>query len=213
MASVARIPPKQTVWQAILIVTVFVLLSVPLGLALKRIAQQSQVQLTVRNTLQQAVAAANGRISALRVEANDEGIGVDAVIMVPHHVSSLEATLQGQLEAQLGRQAVVLHIREVLTSDDASFARQQGTLAELQRSVLALQDAENLRLQRQQAAQDARMQMVQALLPYLGRLNAARTGPAGSSGWRPMPASRCFVRSGSNATWPRCGKTPPRRWS
>lgn len=167
--------PKQTVWQAILIVTVFVLLSVPLGLALKRIAQQSQVQLTVRNTLQQAVAAANGRISALRVEANDEGIGVDAVIMVPHHVGGLEATLQGQLEAQLGRQAVV-HIREVLTSDDASFARQQGTLAELQRSVLALQDAENLRLQRQQAAQDARMQLVQALLPYLGRLERSEDG-------------------------------------
>ena len=43
--------PKQTALQAMLIVACFALLSVPLGLALKKIALQSQTELVVRTTL------------------------------------------------------------------------------------------------------------------------------------------------------------------
>ena len=167
--------PKQTAWQAILIVSVFALLSVPLGLALKRIALQSQAELTVRDVLDRAAADVNGRVSALRVENGSDGIAVDAVMMVPNHASGLEATLQRQLSSRLGRPASV-RIREVLTADDASFAQQQGTLAELKRSVLALQDAESLRTQRQQAAQAEQARMAQTLLPYLGRLSRSDDG-------------------------------------
>lgn len=167
--------PKQTVWQATLIVTVFALLSVPLGLALKRIALQSQAELTVRDVLDRAAADANGRVSALRVENGSDGIAVDAVMMLPNHASGLEAALQRQLSSRLARPASV-RIREVLTADDASFAQQQGTLADLKRSVLALQDAESLRTQRQQAAQAEQARMAQALLPYLGRLSRSDDG-------------------------------------
>jgi len=161
--------PKQTAWQAILIVGCFALLSIPLGLALKRIALQSQTELAVRTALNAAADEVSGRVSALRVDSGPGGVGVDAVMMTPRHVNGLEASLQQRLGAQLA-QPVVVRIREVLTSDDATFAKQQGTLAELRRSVTALQDAESVRAaQLQQQAQDlSRMQG--ALLPYLGRL-------------------------------------------
>ena len=75
--------PKQTAWQAGLIIASFLLLSIPLGLALKRIALQSQTELTVRTTLDAAAAGVNGRVSALRVDTAGEGVGVDAVVLVP----------------------------------------------------------------------------------------------------------------------------------
>ncbi|HMT38870.1 MAG TPA: DUF389 domain-containing protein, partial [Thermomonas sp.] len=170
--------PKQSAWQALLIVGTFVLLSIPLGLALKRIALQSQTELTVRTTLDAAAAGVNGRVSALRVDTTGDGVGVDAVVLVPTHAAGLEARLQRTLGERLGR-PVAVRVREVLTADDATVARQQGTLAELKRSVLALQDAESVRAQKQQAAQAQQARVTAALLPYLGRLQRATSGP----GW------------------------------
>ena len=167
--------PKQTAWQAILIVATFVLLSIPLGLALKRIALQSQTELSVRTALEDAANEVNGRVSALRVDTTGEGVGVDAVMLVPAHANGMEARLQRALASRLNR-PVAVRIREVLTADDASVARQQGTLAELKRSVLALQDAESTRSQRQQAAQAQHARISNALLPYLGRLQRGSDG-------------------------------------
>ena len=161
--------PKQTAWQALMIVASFVLLSVPLGLALKRIALQSQTELAVRASLEAAASQAGGRVSALRIDNAGDGVAVDVVMMLPSHVGGLESRLQAQLAERTAR-PVSLRLREVLTDDDASIARQQGTLAELKRSVLALEDAESARNQRLQAAQAQQARISAALLPYLGRL-------------------------------------------
>ena len=167
--------PKQSAWQAALIVATFVLLSIPLGLALKRIAVQSQTELAVRTTLDAAAAGINGRVSALRVDTATEAVAVDAVMLVPAHAGGMEARLQSALEGRLGR-PVSVRVREVLTADDATVAREQGTLAELKRSVLALQDAESLRTQRQQAALAQQARISAALLPYLGKLQRSSDG-------------------------------------
>ena len=158
--------PKQTAWQALLIITSFTLLSVPLGMALKRIALQSQTELAVRASLDETAARVGGRVSALRVDAAGDRVSVDAVMMLPSHVNGLEARLQAKLAERTGRE-VSLRVHEILTADDASFERQQGTLAELRRSISALQDAETAR-QSAQAEQQASMQA--SLLPWLGRL-------------------------------------------
>jgi uncharacterized hydrophobic protein (TIGR00271 family) len=167
--------PKQTAWQAGLIIGSFLLLSIPLGLALKRIALKSQVELSVRATTEAAAQRASGRVSALRVDLAKDGVNVDAVMMVPHHINGLEASLQQTLASELGR-PVDVQVREVLTADDASFALQEGTLAELRRSIAALQTAESGRTAAEQA-KDARQQRLQAeLLGYLGRLTPSTDG-------------------------------------
>ena len=69
-----------------------------------------------------------------------------------------------------------MRVQEVLTSDDASFARQQGTLAELRRNITALQDAENVRSAQQRTQVEQRTEMQADLLPYLGRLERSPDG-------------------------------------
>lgn len=167
--------PKQTAWQAGLIIGSFVLLSIPLGLALGRIALKSQVELSVRAATDTAAANASGRVSGLRVDITKNGVNVDAVMMMPRHVNGLETSLETSLTSQLGR-PVNVQIREVLTADDATFAQQQGTLAELRRSVDALQTAESGRTSAQQAKQVERVRLQTALLGYLGRLESSADG-------------------------------------
>ena len=167
--------PKQTAWQAGLIVASFLLLSIPLGLALKRIALQSQTELIVRSTLDEKALAVSGRVNALRVDSSGEGVAVEAVVLIPKHVAGMEAQLQQELATKLGR-PVNVRVQEVLTADDASFAQQQGTLAELRRSVTALQDAESVRGAQQRAIADERAGLQATLLPYLGRMQRSTDG-------------------------------------
>jgi uncharacterized hydrophobic protein (TIGR00271 family) len=167
--------PKQTAWQAGLIVAGFVLLSIPLGLALKRIAVQSQTELAVRTILEAQARDVSGRVSVLRVDAAREGVTVEAVMLMPRHVAGIEARLQRKLVAKLAR-PVSVRVQEVLTADDASFARQQGTLAELRRSVTALQDAESVRSAQQRAIAEQLATIHASLLSYLGRVQRSADG-------------------------------------
>jgi hypothetical protein len=167
--------PKQTAWQAGLIVASFLLLSIPLGLALKRIALQSQTELIVRATLEARAQAFAGRVNALRVDSSGVGVAVEAVVLMPRHVAGIDAQLQQELGAKLGR-PVIVRVQEVLTADDAGFAQQQGTLAELRRSVTALQDAESVRGAQQRAIADQRAALQATLLPYLGRVQRSADG-------------------------------------
>jgi uncharacterized hydrophobic protein (TIGR00271 family) len=167
--------PKQTAWHAGLIIATFVLLSIPLGIALKRISLQAQVELAVRAATDEAATRGAGRVSGLRVDMVKHGVNVDAVLMVPHHINGLETSLQEGLSRQLGR-PVHVQVREVLTADDASFAQQQDSLMELRRSVAALQTAESGRTAAQQA-KDAQQRRLRAqLLGYLGQLTPGADG-------------------------------------
>ncbi|MFS8136660.1 MAG: TIGR00341 family protein [Thermomonas sp.] len=167
--------PKQTAWHAGLIIATFVLLSIPLGIALKRIALQAQVELAVRAATDEAATRGSGRVSGLRVDMVKGGVNVDAVLMVPHHINGLETSLQDELTRQLG-QPVHVQVREVLTADDASFAQQQGSLAELRRSVAALQTAESGRTAAQQAKDAQQLRLQAQLLGYLGQLTPSANG-------------------------------------
>lgn len=167
--------PKQTAWQAVLIVGCFVLLSIPLGLALKKIALQSQTELIVRSTLEAKAQEVAGRVSALRVDAGGNGVAVEAVVLLPEHIAGVDSMLEKELGAKL-RRPVDVRVQEVLTANDASFAQQQGTLAELRRSVTALQDAESVRAGQLQQRTQALSRMQGTLLPYLGRLQTSDDG-------------------------------------
>ncbi len=158
----------------------------------------------MRTTLDAAAAGVNGRVSALRVDTAVEGVGVDAVVLVPTHAAGLEARLQRTLGERLGR-PVAVRVREVLTADDATVARQQGTLAELKRSVLALQDADPAQqagLEPQAwALQRWRATRVDVVLA--GVDDATRRCVGRGAAQRPLGARHRHRRSG----------TPPRRRS
>lgn len=131
--------PRQTAVQAVLIVGCVVVLSIPLGLALREIAGRSVAERSVRGVLEDAARAQDGRMTSLRVERDGDGWAVDAVLLVPRHRSGLEARLAGQLQRDL-QAPVRVRVHEVLTATDAALRAEQATLAELRASVARLQD-------------------------------------------------------------------------
>ena len=161
--------PKQTAWQAGLIIGTFVLLSIPLGLSLRRIALQTQAEVTIRAALDAAAAESGGRVSALRVDPVGNAFTVDAVLMTPRYVNGLDTRLSEILTRKLNRK-VDVQLREVVTADDKSIASQQATLSELSRSIASLKQADAQRGEAMQSQREARLAVLEALVGRIGTL-------------------------------------------
>jgi uncharacterized hydrophobic protein (TIGR00271 family) len=167
--------PKQSAWQALLIVGCFVVLSIPLGIALRDIAARGLIERTVRQALEAEADRANGRVSGLRVVANANPVQVDAVLMVPAHLSNMPARLERELEARLAR-PVDVQVRELLLQDQARIARETSTLAQLRSSVAQLQDAAARQTRAREVRENAREATREAVLVQLGRIEALQDG-------------------------------------
>lgn len=159
--------PKQTAWQAFLIIGTFLVLSVPLGLALRDIAARGLAERTIRAALDEAAREAGGRISTLRVDRDDATLAVDAMLLTPVHQPRLADALEDALERQLGR-PVRVQLREVLTADDARLAREQASLAELRESVNRLQGAADQDRQARDARRALELAIRDRALGWLG---------------------------------------------
>lgn len=167
--------PKQTVWQAFLIVGTFLLLSLPLGLALRDIAARGLAERTIRATLDRAAAEAGGRISTLRVDRDGAALAVDALLVTPVHKPRLGDQLEDQLERLIGR-PVRVELREVLTADDARLAREQASLAELRESVTRLQGAADLERRANEARHTLESSVRERGVAWIGALEALDDG-------------------------------------
>lgn len=167
--------PKQTAWQAALIVGTFALLSLPLGVALRDIAARGLVERTVRQVLEAHVSRAEGRVTGLRVNAAADPVQVDAVLLMPRPSAALTGQVAQALEARLARR-VDMQVREVLLQDDARLARDASSLAELRNSVAQLQDAAARQSRAQVDRQGAMDAARDALLARLGRIERLEDG-------------------------------------
>lgn len=167
--------PKQTVWQAVLIIAIFAVLSVPLGLGLKRIAEQSRARAVTRTVLERTASQLHGRITGLRVDQDEDGTDVDAVLTAPRHAEGLEARLRSELTEALPGD-VHLNLLEVATTSDASIAEQQASLRELRESIDVLRrDATDADLTRAKKASDTGV-MQQRVLRQFGTFQTASDG-------------------------------------
>ena len=195
--------PKQTAWQASLIVASFLLLSIPLGLALKRIALQSQAELVVRGTLDRAATAASGRVSGLRVDTAEGRIAVDAVVTLPSHVTGLEAKLQEELKATL-KQPVTVRVQEVLTSDDASFASSRAPWPSCGATSPPCRTPRTCAARSSAPRSSSARRCRRICCPTWGGSSAVRMAACGRCGCHPTPACAWRARNGS-----RLRSTPP----
>ncbi len=178
--------PKQTAWQAALIVGSFVLLSIPLGVALRDISARGLADRTVRDKLDAAAREGGGRITTLRVDRNGKTLNVDAVLLTPRHRPHLGAQLERALEDTLG-QPVVVELREVLTADDAEVAMAQMTLSHLRESVDQLQSAATRGAKARSQREQAIAAMQQRALLHFGDLDVLADGK--SARWRLRPSA------------------------
>ncbi|GAA4856955.1 DUF389 domain-containing protein [Luteimonas vadosa] len=169
--------PKQSAFQAGLIIGAFLLLSIPLGLALRDIAARTLAQSTVRSTLEAAAREGGGRITTLRVDAGGKTIQVDAVLLTPEGRPDLAPRLERTLEDRLGR-PVTVQLQEVHTADMARLQREQSTLSELRNSVAELQTAATRDAASREAHDAALIAMRQRALGHFGTLEVLDGGRA-----------------------------------
>ncbi len=93
--------PKQTAWQATMIVGTFLLLSIPLGLALRDIAARGLADRTIRNVMDETARSNGGQVTSLRVDRTGNTLNIDAVMLLPRHKPQLDREIEHRLESAL----------------------------------------------------------------------------------------------------------------
>ncbi|CAN7149626.1 TIGR00341 family protein [Pseudoxanthomonas sp. LjRoot168] len=167
--------PKQTAWQASMIVGTFVLLSIPLGLALRDIAARGFADRTIRNVMDEAARSQGGQLTTLRVERNDDVLRVDAVMLLPRHRPQLDRELERKLEPLLAK-PVEVSLRELLTADEKALASEQASLAQLRESVVRLQGVAERDAAQRSAGTRATEAMHQQAIAHFGKLDVLEGG-------------------------------------
>ena len=167
--------PKQTAWQAAMIVGTFLLLSIPLGLALRDIAARGVADRTIRNAMDEAARDHGGQLTTLRVERNDDVLRVDAVMLLPQHLPQLDRQLERKLESVLAK-PVEVSLRELLTADETALANEQASLAQLRESVMRLQSVAERDAAQRSAGTRASEAMHQRVLAHFGQLEILEGG-------------------------------------
>ncbi len=113
-----------TLWQTAVVVSVFIILSIPLGLSLRQIAAEALRANTIRATLQQYFASSGSHIYGIKNTFPDNApVEVEALVLVPRSNPNAEAILQGALREAL-HEPVHLTLSQVPAKPDQSFDEQ-----------------------------------------------------------------------------------------
>jgi len=128
--------PRHTAWQAVVIATTFILLALPLGLALRDIGEQTWTANQARAVVTKYLHARNASIEQITVVRSGQGYAVDLVAMVPAYISSAQNDLAARLAARLPSPPSV-RVRQTLEANDNG-RRDRADLDGLRLSVNAL---------------------------------------------------------------------------
>ncbi|MEQ9506630.1 MAG: DUF389 domain-containing protein [Hyphomonas sp.] len=128
-----RHSPRHTAWQNALIVSVFVALSIPLGLSLRDIAYEARVRDVTREMLLTPFESAEARVTDFDVTFPRSGpsrINVRATVLTPERVPGAEAGLATQLTERFRRNVVVVLDQLIVDDDLGSESARLAAVAE-----------------------------------------------------------------------------------
>ncbi len=115
-----RHSPKHAAWQNALIVSVFLALSIPLGLSLRDIAYEARVRDVAREAMLSPFGEREARISDFDVtfpRSGDHRIAVRATVLTPERVPTAEVQLSEQLSERF-RRSVGVTLDQLIIDDD-----------------------------------------------------------------------------------------------
>jgi len=121
-----RLSSRQSWLQTVMLIAVFVLMAIPLGVSLDRIAREAVIATQVRSVLADSFEQ-DGRVTQLDIDYDAVPIAIRAVIVVPKSKAVRTAVLARQIEARL-KVPVTLRADQVLI-DPASTAVDQEKAA------------------------------------------------------------------------------------
>lgn len=128
--------PRHTAWQAVVIASTFILLALPLGLALRDIGEETWAANQARTVVTKYLQARNASIEQITVARTGQGYSVDLVAMVPAYISSAQHDLSTRLAARMPTRPTV-RVRQTLEANDNG-RRDRADLDGLRLSVDAL---------------------------------------------------------------------------
>lgn len=137
--------PQHTAWQALLIAVTFLVLAVPLAIALRGIAASTWVGNAGRVETEAYLSRHDGAIDSFHVDPRAEAPQFNIVAFVPHYLPMAEAELQQQIGAKLGR-AVQVELHQSLEANDslqngmADIDRLRGQVASIEARLSAEAD-------------------------------------------------------------------------
>ena len=134
---------RQSLFQNLAVVAVFVALSIPLFLSLQRIAFETNAARQIRGELQDNFGS-RSRISSVEIDWNAEPLVIDATVLTPQLRPEAEEQAMDALSRQLG-QPVQLSITQYQVGTSATAAEQaQLSAARASEEAAAVQRAEDL---------------------------------------------------------------------
>lgn len=134
---------KQTIFQNVVVVAVFIALSIPLTLSLQSIAFETNAQRIVRAEIQEKFDN-NSLIGALDIDFEAEPIAVTTTVLTPTLRENAEAEIERALTSRL-RQPVTLSLIQNQVGTSASAAEQaQLSATRAREEAVALERAEAL---------------------------------------------------------------------
>jgi uncharacterized hydrophobic protein (TIGR00271 family) len=125
--------PQHTAWQSSVIVVTFILLAIPLGLALRNIAEQAWVAKQTRTIVQSYLDEHDGSIEQLKVEWREDRYAVSLVALVPTYLADAQPDIQARLSKRLKRGTTLL-VRQMLEAND-NLRRDRADLDDLRLHV------------------------------------------------------------------------------
>jgi uncharacterized hydrophobic protein (TIGR00271 family) len=116
--------PHQTRLQLIILAGSLVILAVPLGLSLKKIAWEAVATSEARSAVAEAFGP-DARISELDVRFDSEPLRVNATVLTPKYQQRVEQVVSGRLAERLGK-TITVTVDQVHTSDGDAAAVDLG---------------------------------------------------------------------------------------
>jgi uncharacterized hydrophobic protein (TIGR00271 family) len=134
---------RNTAFQNIAIIAVFIMLAVPLGLSLVQIAEETNAQRVTRNEILENFPP-RALLDDMQITYGEETITVDATVLTPSLSPGAEAKVERTLTKQLGR-PVEFTLTQYQVGTSASAAEQaQLSAARANEEAAALERAEDL---------------------------------------------------------------------
>lgn len=128
-----RHSPQHARWQNALIISVFLALSIPLGLSLRDIAYEARVRDVARDTLIEPFAGADARVTDFDVtfpRAGPDRIKVRATVLTPQRLPGAEANLSAYLSERFRRTVNVVIDQVIIDNDMGSESARLAAVAE-----------------------------------------------------------------------------------
>ncbi|HTV85002.1 MAG TPA: DUF389 domain-containing protein [Dyella sp.] len=110
---------QHTAWQSLVIAVTFVVLAIPLGLALRNIGEQSLAAKQAQAVIASYLDGHGGSIEQLKVERRGDQYLINAVLLVPAYLADAQDNIQNLLRQKLKRDAIV-QVRQSLEASDSS---------------------------------------------------------------------------------------------